>query len=152
MDAAKSAGDVDELLARMQSVRACGNYHAEELHVEAKRLVDWKEYVRSQPLISIAVASLVGFSIVRSTLGTNSQSNHPLPCSTTDLEDFKPGQPRQSSQSSWKSGAIALVSSVATTAAKYYLVALLQPRRTEGGFNDRFRNTDSKEQSIGAAQ
>ncbi len=146
MDAAKPAGDVNELLSRMQSVRACGYNHATELHDEAKRLVDWKEYVRSQPLISIAAASLIGFSVVRSTLGTNSQSNPPLPSSTTALENSK------SSQSSWKSGAFALVASVATTAAKYYLMTLLQPRRAKGGFNDRSCNADSKEQSIGAAQ
>ena len=155
MATSKPVSDVSELLARMQSVRACGNYHAEELHVEAKRLVDWKEYVRSQPLMSIAVASMVGFSIVRSALGTNSQSNPPLPCSTTPLENSNSSQSSQSiqpRQSNWKSGAIALIASVATTVAKYYLVTLLQPRRTEGGFNDRFRNTDSKEQSIGAAQ
>ena len=75
MNGTKSAGDVDELLARMQSVRACGYYHAEVLHGEAKRLVDWKEYVRAKPLMSIAVASLVGFSIVRSTLLANSQTS-----------------------------------------------------------------------------
>lgn len=149
MDAAKPAGDVNGLLSRMQSVRACGYNHATELHDEAKRLVDWKEYVRSQPLISIAAASVIGFSVVRSTLGTNSQSNPPLPSSTTALENSKSSQ---SSQSSWKSGAFALVASVATTAAKYYLMTLLQPRRAKGGFNDRSYNADSKEQRIGAAQ
>ncbi len=146
MNASKQTGDVDELLARMQSVRASGHYHAGELHGEANRLVDWKEYVRSKPLMSIAVASLVGFSVVRSTLGTNSPANIPLPGRTTDFGNTKPNQ------ASWKSGAIALVANVASTAIKHYFASLLQPRKTEGGFNDRFRNTSSKEQSIGSEQ
>ncbi len=145
MNASKLTGDVDELLARMQSVRASGRYHAGELHGEANRLVDWKEYVRSKPLMSIAVASLVGFSVVRSTLGTNSPRSHPLPDKTAVFENAK------SSQSSWKSGAIALVANVASTAIKHYVASLLHPRKTEGGFNDRFRNSGSKEQSVGSA-
>lgn len=146
MNASKLSGDVDELLARMQSVRASGHYHAGELHGEANRLVDWKEYVRSKPLMSIAVASLVGFSIVRSTLGTNSSANVPPPGRPAVFENAK------SSQSSWKSGAIALVANVASTAIKHYFASLLQSRKTEGGFHDRFRNTGSKEQSIESAQ
>ena len=76
MDASKPESDVNELLARMQKVRASGYSHAGELHGEAKRLVDWKEYVRSRPLTSIAVASLVGFSIVRSAFAANAQTDH----------------------------------------------------------------------------
>ena len=145
MDTSKPECEAKELLARMQMVRASGYNHAGELHGEAKRLVDWKEYVRSKPLMSIAVASLVGFSIVRSTLGTNSQVNPARASSNNTLENSLSGK------SSWKSGAIALVSNVASTAVKHYLASLLQPRKTEGGFNDRFRKTDSKEQSIGSA-
>ncbi len=145
MDLSKPAVDGDDLLARMQRVRASGYSHAGELQGEAKRLVDWKEYVRSKPLMSIAVASLVGFSFVRSALGANSQVVPARASSHNALENS------MSSQSSWKSGAITLVSNVALTAVKQYLSSLLQSRRTEGGFNDRFRNTGSKEQSIGSA-
>ena len=148
MDASKPESDVNELLARMQKVRASGYSHAGELHGEAKRLVDWKEYVRSKPLMSIAVASLVGFSIVRSTLGTNSHLNPALASSITNLKN---STSRRSSSSSWKSGAIALVANVASIVMKHYLASLLQPRRPEGGFNDRFRNTGSNEQSIRSA-
>ena len=145
MDTLEPAGDVNELIARMQLVRASGCNHAGELHGEAKRLVDWKEYVRSKPLTCMAVASLVGFSIVRSTLRTNSHAYSVHASSLTTLENSK------SSQSSWKSGAFEMVASVASTAIKHYLASLLQPRRTEGVLNDRFRNTGSKEQSIRSA-
>ena len=149
MDAAKPAGDVNELLARMQRVRACGYYHAEELHSEAKRLVDWKEYVRSKPLTSIAVASLVGFSIVHSTFCANSRTGQQHSSGNAVQTNSKSNK---SISSSWESRVFELVASVATTAIKHYLASLLQPRRTEGGFNDRFRNNGSKGQRIGAAQ
>ena len=144
MSVSTSTDDGNYLLSRMESVRASGYDHAGELHGEAKRLVDWKEYVRSKPIMSVAVASLIGFSVVRSTLGKSSQTNQ-VPLGTINsLESSTP------SQSTWKSGAIALVSNVATTAIKHYLASLLQRRSTEGGFNDRFRNTGSQEQNIGS--
>lgn len=144
MSVSKCTDDGDELLSRMQAVRASGYDHAGELHGEARRLVDWKEYVRSKPIMSVAVASVIGFSMIRSTLGMSSQTN-PLPSRNTNVLENS-----TSSQSSWKSGAIALVSNVATTALKHYFASLLQRRSTEGGFNDRFRNTGSKEQNIGS--
>lgn len=149
MDAAKPAGDVNELLARMQRVRACGYYHAEELHSEAKRLVDWKEYVRSKPLMSIAVASLVGFSIVRSTFGAKTQTMLQLPSRNTVLENSRSCE---SGQSNWKNGATTLITSIASTAAKYFVMTLLQPQKTDRGSNDRFQKASSEDQSMGAAQ
>ena len=145
MEPSEPIGDVDELLARMHRVRASGYNHAGELQGEAMRLVDWKEYVRSKPLMSIAVASLVGFSVVRSTLGTTSQVNPAFANGNNTLENSTP------SRSSWKSAAIGLIANVASTAAKHYLASFLQPHKSEGGFNDRFRSAGSKEQSIGSA-
>ena len=143
MDTSKPESDVNELLARMQMVRASGYNHAGELHGEAMRLVDWKEYVRSKPLMSIAIASLVGFSIVRITFGSKAQTM-PEPQSRNTVPEKS--RSSESSQSSWKNGAITLVTSVASTAAKNYLMTLLQPRKTAGGFNDRFHKTSSKDQ------
>ena len=144
MSVSTSTDDGNYLLSRMESVRASGYDHAGELHCEAKRLVDWKEYVRSKPLMSVAVASVIGFSLVRSTLGISSQTNQ-LPSRNMNVQESP-----TSSQSTWRSGAIALVSNVATTAIKHYLASLLQRRSTVGGFNDRFRNTGSQEQNIGS--
>ena len=126
-------------------VRASGYNHAGELHGEAKRLVDWKEYVRSKPLMTVAVASLVGFSVVRSALGTNSIASPARQSNITPLVNSR------ASKSSWKSAAIALVANVASTAVKHYLASLIKPTKSEGGFNDRFQNNGSKEQSIGSA-
>lgn len=151
MEASKPFGDADELLARMQLVRESGYCHADELHSEARRLLDWREYVRSKPLMSIAVASLIGFRFVRGALRSSPRLQAAIPVNAAILQDSKSSQSSQSSQSSWKSVAFALAANVASTAAKHYLVSLIQPRRSEGGFNDRFRNSGSKEQSIGSA-
>ena len=64
----KTEVDVEQIIERMRSVRMSGHDHVVELQGEAKRLVDWKEYVRAKPILSVAVASLVGFGVVRNTL------------------------------------------------------------------------------------
>ena len=136
--------EVDDLIERMRAVRASGYDHAGALHGEAKRLVDWKEYVRSKPLVSIAVASLVGFSVVRSTL----RSSSPL---TSSSLGFSPvTTPSSSNQVTWKNSVISLATNVATTALKHYFTTLIQRGKTEGGFHDRFRNSGSKEERVGS--
>ena len=60
----KSSGDVDSLLERMDNIRSANKTHVADLQLEAGRLVDWREHVRAKPLVSVAVAALVGFSIV----------------------------------------------------------------------------------------
>ena len=136
--------EVDDLIERMRAVRASGYDHAGALHGEAKRLVDWKEYVRSKPLVSIAVASLVGFSVVRSAL----RGSSPL---TSSSLGFSPvTTPSSSNQVTWKNSVISLATNVATTALKHYFTTLIQRGKTEGGFHDRFRNSGSKEERVGS--
>jgi len=138
--------DVDELMGRMRAVRASGYDHAGSLHVDAKRLVDWKEYVRSKPLVSIAVASLVGFGVVRSTFRGTSSS----PSSSSSPEFYPMVTPSSSNQATWKSSLISLATNVATTALKHYFTTLIQRGKTEGGFHDRFRNSGSEEERVGS--
>ncbi len=146
MSAPTPTDEVDELIERMRAVRASGYDHAGALHGEAKRLVDWKEYVRSKPLVSIAVASLVGFSVVRGTF----RSSSPSPSSTSAPGTNSVLMPTSSNQASWKSSVIALATNVATTAVKHYFTTLVQRGKTGGGFHDRFRNAGSKEETIGS--
>jgi hypothetical protein len=49
----------------MRMVRMSGNAHAIDLQGKAKRLVDWKEYVKAKPILSVASVSLLGFGLVR---------------------------------------------------------------------------------------
>ena len=53
------------LIERMRTVRSAGYSHAGEIQEEAKRLVDWKEYVLAKPLTSVTATFLTGFVIVR---------------------------------------------------------------------------------------
>ncbi len=144
MSAPTPTEDVDELMERMRAVRASGYDHAGSLHVDAKRLVDWKEYVRSKPLVSIAVASLVGFGVVRSTFRGTS------PPTSSSPEFYPAVTPSSSNQATWKSSAISLATNVATTALKHYFTTLIQRGKTEGGFHDRFRNSGSQEERVGS--
>ncbi len=138
--------EVDEIMERMRAVRASGHDHAGALHGEAKRLVDWKEYVRSKPLISIAVATLVGFSVMRSTFGASSPST-----TTSPSTGFQPlVTPSSSNHATWKSSVISMATNLATTALKNYFSTLLQRGKSEGGFHDRFRNSGSKEERVGS--
>lgn len=134
---------VDELIEQMRAVRASGHDHAGALHGEAKRLVDWKEYVRSKPLVSIAVASLVGFSFVRGAFRGSSPSSSASKINSVVMRSSP-------NQVSWKSSVIALATNVATTALKHYFTTLIQRGKAEGGSNDRFRNSGSKEERVGS--
>jgi hypothetical protein len=137
--------EVDELIERMRAVRASGYDHAGALHGKAKRLVDWKEYVRSKPLVSVAVASLVGFSVVRGTFRGSS------PSTSSSASGLHPAvTPSSSNQATWKRSVISLATNVATTALRHYFSTLIQRGKMEGGFHDRFRDAGSKEERVGS--
>ena len=61
-------GKADEhaaIIGRMQELRSTGQMDVSELHAQAIRVADWREHVRSQPLLSMIAASIVGYSVVR---------------------------------------------------------------------------------------
>ena len=124
--------EVDLLVERMHSVRSAGCVHVSELQGEAKRLVDWKEYVLTKPLVSVAAASLVGFFIVRSAMrppaiplrqGLESQQ---LPTTSSSLK------------STVVNGILSFATSLASSAIKNYVANLAQSSISEGGSSDRF--------------
>jgi len=119
--------DVDLLIARMREVRSAAQSHVGELQGEAKRLVDWKEYVLAKPIASVAAASILGFAIIRSTVRTLSW--------TTSKQVL--GENNRSDQSSVKStlasSAIALATSIASSSLKSYFANLVQRSISEGG-------------------
>ena len=137
-----SENDADAIIERMRLVRTAGHDHADELHGEAKRLVDWTEYVRAKPLVSIAVASVLGFSIARSAMRTVSEPSLPdsaakgLPIATKSI------------RSSLTKGLVTLALSIATSAVKNYFVTLSQRSNSEGVSNDRFRHFNTKDQKL----
>jgi hypothetical protein len=55
-----------ELQARMAAIRANRIKRIAELQIEANRLTDWREHVRSAPLVSVVGSAIVGFLAVKS--------------------------------------------------------------------------------------
>lgn len=122
--------EVAALIERMRYVRSAGNLHASELQGEAQRLVDWKEYVLAKPLVSIAAASVFGFALARSTMRAISRTTR----SSND------SQSRPTAESSVlanvASGAMALGTSIASSALKSYFANLVQRSLVERGSSD----------------
>ena len=131
--------DVQMIVERMRSVRASGYEHAGELQGEAMRLVDWKEYVRAKPLVSIAAASLVGFTLVRGTIGTLTGAIEPVSAAT------RPPSANRSMKSTLASGALTLATSIASSAIKNYFAKLSERTNLEGGSHDRFRHVNAED-------
>ena len=127
--------EAEQIVERMCSVRNAGYDHVVALQGEAKRLIDWKEYARAKPILFVAAASLLGFSIVRKT--TQVVFKSPLPTtvvgdSTNDPKSFR---------STLTSSVVTLATSMATNAIKSCIVNMMQRVNSEGSSNDRFRNS-----------
>ena len=130
--------DANLLIERMRSVRSSGRSHAFELQGEAKRLVDWKEYVLTKPLVSVAAASVFGFAIVRSTMRaiTKPQARS-APIPSDPLND-------RSAKSNFAGGVITLGTSIASSAIRSYFANLIQRSLSERDSSDRLHQFNSR--------
>jgi hypothetical protein len=130
--------DASSIIERMQSLRSSGRSHACELQGEAHRLVDWKEYVLTKPLVSLTVASVLGFAFVRSSMRaiTKPLSKNP-PISSDSTTD-------SSAKSSFVGGVVSLSTSIASSAIKSYFANLIQRSISERGLSDRLHQFDSR--------
>jgi hypothetical protein len=57
--------DGEYVVRRMEAIRSVSESHVADLRQEAQRMVDWREHVRSKPLLSAAVAVVAGWTLVR---------------------------------------------------------------------------------------
>ncbi len=135
----KTEVDVEQIIERMRSVRMSGHDHVVELQGEAKRLVDWKEYVRAKPLLSVAAASLVGFGVIRNALFVISKTPPSMVATGAPLVDNK------SIRSTIGSSIAVLATSIASNAAKTYIANMLQRGIAKGEINDRFQHDKPKD-------
>ncbi len=133
---------VDSIIGRMHALRSSGRSHAVELQGEAQRLVDWKEYVLTKPLVSVAAASVFGFAIVRSTMLALSK---PKVLSSTVAIDSSTARPLKSN---FAGGVISLGTSIASSAIKSYFANLIQRSISEGGSSDRLHEFNSRYNDI----
>lgn len=70
-NAGANASPDDDLVERMNAIRNSSERHVVRMHAEAERLVDWREHVRSQPLVAVGVAAAAGFFLMYRTRGSN---------------------------------------------------------------------------------
>ena len=127
------ADDIELLIERMNTVRSAGYSHAEQLQGEAKRLVDWREYVLAKPISSVAFASILGFVITRSTMNSTPRPiSNPLPLEKSELVNA-------SVPASFAGGVIGLATSIASSAIKSYVANWVQARILERSSHDRLR-------------
>ena len=129
---------VDSIIGRMHALRSSGRSHAVELQGEAQRLVDWKEYVLTKPLVSVAAASVLGFAFVRSTMRALT-----LPKPTGSAVFSDPPTDR-SPKSNFAGGVISLGTSIASSAIKSYFANLIQRSISERGSSDRLQELNSR--------
>lgn len=137
-DVAQNAKEMDLLIERMHAVRSAGHSHVDELQDEAKRLIDWKEYVLTKPLVSVVAASLMGFLIARST----SKAVLEIKPRRTDADSVL--NSKASGTPTLAGGFVNLATSIASSAVKSYVAKSLQRIISERSTSDRFQKFDSK--------
>ena len=72
------ATSVESLIEQMNRIRNVSEIHVADMHHEAGRLVDWREHVRSRPLVSVAAAVMVGFSLIHRSRSSNTHTDRKL--------------------------------------------------------------------------
>jgi spore maturation protein SpmA len=61
----------DDIIQQMNAIRNASEAHVADLHDEAQRLVDWREYVRAQPVASVATVAAIGFVVMNRMSSSN---------------------------------------------------------------------------------
>jgi len=91
----------------MHALRSTGDRDVRQLQNEMERVVDWREHVRARPVLSVAAAAIVGFTVVRAVFATRPAA---VPRSTA--------QENRSASGS----ALAFVGGIASTMARRWIV------------------------------
>ena len=143
MNLKKSISNPDEIVERMRQVRSSGFQRAVQLHDDAGRLFDWKEYARTRPLFSVAVVSMIGFGVVRMLTPGPNKSNI-YSSSQRSIASQRPNSARMQIPSEWRTSVIAIVSQFAQESLKKYLLNLVQRNVSERTSHDQSRNSNPK--------
>ncbi|MEZ6137600.1 MAG: hypothetical protein R3C53_22155 [Pirellulaceae bacterium] len=124
--------DTESIVSQMHRIRNLTESHVAEMHHQAERLVDWREHVRSKPLVAVGVAAIVGFYLVNKVTGTEKPQESP-PLSNAPA----------TARASIGSGVMAFFGSMASNAIKSYVTHYVRTQFS-GGDHDR---DDSKQLS-----
>ena len=66
----------DDIRLEMQTVRSKRRMRVAAVHVQAERMVDWKEHVRASPKTAALISSAIGFLVIRAVLPGASSLKH----------------------------------------------------------------------------
>lgn len=113
----KPSDEAESLRSRMQRIRDRRVERVGELQREAQRLVDWQEYVRSAPVMSLLGSVAAGF------LAVNVLKPAPPPSQSVQTTRSQ-SRPRAAAGTSLQ-WAISMMTPVVTNAAKKYLMRSL---------------------------
>ncbi len=123
----KNDDEAESLQSLMQEVRDKRAERMCDLQMEAHRLIDWKEYVRSAPIASLVGSVAAGFLVVSAFKQSSSQS---LTSSGNQLQS----EPRLVSGSNFQ-WALSMMMPIAMSAAKKFLMQSLTTA-TQGSHNE----------------
>ncbi len=133
----QSEMEADQIVDRMHSLRKSGYKQVVTLRGDAKRLVDWKEYVGAKPILSVAAASLLGFGVARKLGLMFSRTPRTTP-------SYRQASVNSSSIGSTIGSSIAtLATTIATNAVRSYVTNLMSGT-AKGDVHDRFQHDTSK--------
>ncbi len=113
----KSDVEAESIQSLMKAVRDKRSKRVFDLQTEAHRFVDWKEYVRTAPIISLIGSSAAGFLVV------NGLRNS-LPPATLPRENLAPTQANVATASKMQ-WLVSLAMPILTNTAKKYIAQTL---------------------------
>ncbi len=136
----------DDLIERMNAIRNASERHVVRMHAEAERLVDWREHVRSQPLLAVGVAAAAGFFLMYRSRGKTAPQ--PSPQAASPNADTAQ---ETATRSSIASGAMAFVGTMAGNMLKQYATNYVKAKFA-GVHHDRNTDEPSEAHSLHASQ
>ncbi len=128
-----------DLIERMRAIRNSSERHVAHMHLEAERLTDWREHVRSQPILAVAAAATLGFLAVQRSTHSAGQ---PAPVPASRQRMSVAGGERVVTQASVTSGVMAFAGSMASNLLKQYVSGLVR-KQLLGAQHDRDRQTEN---------
>jgi hypothetical protein len=118
-----------DVVQRMSIIRSKRVRRVAELHNEAERMTDWREHVKSAPIVAIASSALIGFIASRSVSRMLTSASPQQPLATPLPIRFS--EPKAASTRLLMSGTLRYLTDIALTAGKVYLLQQINSRSKE---------------------
>lgn len=137
--------DEEQLIEQMNAIRNASERHVSQMHLEAERLVDWREHVRAQPLPALAIAVAAGFWLFYRKPPTLATPRPPTSSPSSSSAEKQDAQQQEFvARTTFASGAMAFVGTMAGNLLKQYVSNYVQ-EKLAGVQHD--RNATAREES-----